>query len=265
MTLRFQSLSSSSAGNCLVLWTDQTRIIIDCGLASMRRTHEVLENSLQDPRKVDAVIISHMHRDHINHHSLRVLDEYGLTVWVSGRCLGQLKGKHFNGHKFRSMALNTFSSQELTVGDLAIQPFDVPHQPIYPNCGFAVRYRDGRHWRHAVIVTDFHNGRSALEYLIDADFVFVEANHDPDLLARYSNPNSRFHMSNPKTAELLHTAYMQSRKKPKTVMLGHLSAQRNTERHALKEVQHIFHRNGTAMGFELCTAPLLDASRIIEV
>jgi phosphoribosyl 1,2-cyclic phosphodiesterase len=265
MTLHFQSLSSSSAGNCLVLWTDKTRVIIDCGLASMRRTREVLENNLQDPRNVDAVIISHMHGDHINHHSLRVIEEYGLTVWVSGRCLGQLKGKHFNGHKFHSIDLKTFSDRAMTVGDLSIQPFEVPHQPIYPNCGFAVKYKAGGHWKHAVIVTDFHNGRNALAHLIDADFIFVESNHDLGLLAKYSNPNSRFHMSNPKTAELLYTAYMQSCKKPKTVMLGHLSAQRNTEPYALKEVHKIFQTNETDMGFELCAAPLLDVSRIIEV
>jgi phosphoribosyl 1,2-cyclic phosphodiesterase len=231
----------------------------------MRRTREVLETNLKDPRHVDAVIISHMHGDHINHHSLRVIEEYGLTVWVYERCLNQLKGKHFNGHKFRSMDLKTFSDTPLTIGDLWIQPFEVPHQPTHLNCGFAVRYKENMVWKSAVIITDFHNGSGALGYLIDSDFIFLESNHDPDLLARYFNPNSRFHLSNPKSAELLHTAYIQSSKKPKTVMLGHLSSQRNTEQYALKEVQGLFQKNGTAMDFQLCTAPLQASSVPVEI
>jgi phosphoribosyl 1,2-cyclic phosphodiesterase len=265
MSLFFQSLSSSSAGNCLVLWTDRTRILIDCGLASMRRTREVLEQNLRDPRHIDAVIVSHMHGDHINHQSLRVIDEYGLEVWVFEQCLGQLKGKHFNGHKFSKIDLKTFSAASWSVGDLLIQPFEVPHQPIYPNWGFVVRYREHGRWKKAVIVTDFHNGENALGYLIDADFIFIESNHDLGLLAKYFNFNSRFHMSNPKTAELLYTAWMQSCHKPKTVMLGHISAQRNTERNALEEVQRVFREHETDTAFELCAAPLQESSRVIEI
>ncbi len=265
MPLRFQSLSSSSAGNCLALWSDQTRVLIDCGLPSMRRTREVLENNLGNPGAVDAVFVSHMHGDHINHNSLRVLEEYGLTVWVYEPCLGQLRGKHFNGFKFKSIGLKAYSDQALTIGDLSIQPFEVPHQPSHPNCGFAVRFRDGLEWKTAVIVTDFHSGSAAFGYLMDADFIFVESNHDLGLLARYANPNSRFHMSNPKTAALLYAVYTQSRRKPGTIMLGHLSAQRNTEQYALEEVQRVFRGNGTEAEFDLCTAPREEASRIIEI
>lgn len=264
MALFFQSLSSSSSGNCLVLRTDHTRIVVDCGFSSMRKTREILAN-LGDPRHVDAVVISHMHGDHISHHSLRVLDEYGLTVWVYERCLNQLKGKHFNGYKFRSMALNTYTCKPLTIGDLEIMPFEVPHQPTHLNCGFAVRFQENGGWKNAVIVTDFHNGQNALPYLVDADFIFLESNHDPGLLAKHFNPNSRFHMSNPKTAELLHTAYTQSRSKPAAVMLGHLSSRRNTEACALSEVQRCFQRNETGLDFDLCAAPLFESSRVVEI
>ncbi len=265
MALHFQSLSSSSAGNCLVLWSERTRVLIDCGLPSMRRTREVLEKNLEDPRNVDAVIISHMHGDHINHHSLRVIQEYGLKVWTSERCLGQLRGKHFNGYNFKSLDLETYSQNALTIGDLSIQPFQVPHEPTHPNFGFAVRYQEGRTWKHAVIATDFHNGKTALDYLIDADFIFIESNHDLGLLAKYANPNSRFHMSNPKTSELLYTARVQSRKKPAAVMLGHLSEQRNTAQYALKEVEKTFQKNGTSLDFELYAAPRQEPGRVVEI
>ncbi len=265
MTLRFRSLCSSSAGNCLVLWSDTTRIIIDCGLGSMRRTRAVLQNNLPDLRSVDAVVISHMHGDHINRHSLRVIADYGLPVKVHERCLDQLRERHIEGHRFPTPKLETFSDRHFTIGDLTIQPFEVPHHPSYPNFGFSVRYRENGGWKRAVIVTDFHNGEDALEYFIDADFIFVESNHDLELLKRHFNPNSRFHMSNPKTAELMCTAYVQSTKKPHTVMLGHLSAQRNTEHVALEEMRGCFRVREVGVDFRLLAAPLREAGRIVEI
>jgi len=265
MSLHFRSLSSSSSGNCLLLWSDNTRIIIDCGLSSMRRTRELLENNLGNPLHVDSVIVSHTHGDHINHQSLRVIDEYGLNLMLNERCIDQLRGKHFNGYKFRSMSLNTFSNKSFMVGELCIQPFDIPHNPKVPNCGFVVKCREGRNWKTVVIATDFYDFRDIWGYFKDADFIFVESNHDPGLLAKYFNPNSRFHMSNPKTAELLYTARRQSRNKPHTVMLGHLSSQRNSEKHALGEIKRFFKENGTEMAFNLFAAPLYESSRLIEI
>ena len=57
--------------------------------------------------------------------------------------------------------------------------------------------------RTIVICTDFYDPSDALPHLADADFVFVEANHDVQLLREYFNPNSRFHLSNGETARLL--------------------------------------------------------------
>ena len=265
MSLHFKSLSSSSAGNCLVLWSDKTRIIIDCGLPSMRRTRELLENNLGNPAHIDSVIISHMHSDHINHQSLRVIEEYGLKLRVYEKCLNQLRGKHYNGHRFKSFGLDTFSDKCFTVGDLSIQPFEVPHNPNFLNCGFVVRCKEDKNWKTAVIATDFHNSLNISNYFVDVDFIFVESNHDLGLLAKYFNPNSRFHMSNPKTGELLYCAYVQSRKKPHTVMLGHLSRERNTETCALRETKRVFQEKGVDLYFKLLAAPSYESSKLIEI
>lgn len=265
MSLRFQSLSSGSSGNCLLLWSDHARVIIDCGLPTMTRARELFANSLGNPAHVDAVIVSHMHSDHINYYSLRVIEECGLKLMVNERCLNQLRGKHFKGYKFKSIQFQTFSGRSFGLGDLTIQPFEVPHSPGFPNCGFVVRCRDNGKWSTAVIATDFHSGRAVLEHFVDADFIFAESNHDPGLLAKYYNPNSRFHMSNPNASEMLRAAYEQSRNKPHTIMLGHLSARRNTERHAFEEMRRAFRENGTQLGFRLFAAPRYESSVLVEV
>jgi phosphoribosyl 1,2-cyclic phosphodiesterase len=265
MPLYFKSLSSSSSGNCLVLWSDRTRVILDCGIRSIRGTRGLLEDNLEDPKNVDEVIISHMHGDHINRYSLKVLNEYGLRVRVHERCLDQLREKHIKDHRFNSLDLKTFSDESFIVGDLSFQPFEVPHHPNYPNFGFVVSYKEGKSWKNAVFVTDFNDGEAALDHFTDADFIFVESNHDLDLLAKYFNPNSRYHMSNPKTAQLLCMTCSQSKKKLHTVMLGHLSPKRNTESFALEEMQGAFRENGLDLNFRLFAAPLYVSSRVVKI
>ncbi len=71
-------------------------------------------------------------------------------------------------------------------------------------------------------------------------------------------------MSNPKTADLVYTACTQSRKKPKAVVLGHLSNQRNTEQYAMGEMRRVYQQNETDMTFRLLAAPLYDPGKLIE-
>jgi phosphoribosyl 1,2-cyclic phosphodiesterase len=104
-----------------------------------------------------------------------------------------------------------------------------------------------------------------VKHLTDADFIFIESNHDLDLLQQYYNPNSLFHMSNPKTAQLLSLARKKSRKPPKEVMLGHISSQRNKPEIALEETRNAFEENEVDLDFELSYAPLREGSEVVEV
>lgn len=261
MAFYFKSLCSSSSGNCLLLWTDTTTVIIDCGLGSMKRTRRILTENLPSPQKLDAVIISHLHGDHISYYPLRVLEQYHPSIWLHKTSLKHLKQKHFNGYGFAKLNLKPFTNRKFTVGDLTFEPFQLPHHPDYPTYGFVIEHQREK----AVIATDFNYWQNSIEYFIDADFIFVEANHDLDLLERYFNPNSQFHMSNPQTAQLLHTVRRQSKKIPKTVMLGHISSQRNTPNIALREVTATFETNAGKLDFRLCAAPLETAGEVIEI
>ncbi len=261
MPLHFKSLRSSSSANCLLVWTDRTRVLIDCGLGSMKRTRQVLTQNLSHPLNIDAVIISHTHTDHIGHYSLRVLDSLGVKVRVHERCVSQLKDKHFKGRGFGSLQLKPFAESSFKVGDLNFQAFEVPHNPLYPTHGFVIKHKHSK----MVIATDFNNWDSSLEHFVDSDFIFVECNHDLELLARHFNPNSRFHLPNPETGRLLCAARKHSKKPPQAVMLGHLSSIRNRPDIALKEVERSFARAGLELDFSLVAAPRVEASEAVKL
>lgn len=261
MSLQFQSVVSSSSGNCLALWTPNTRILIDCGLSSMKRTRHALTAIFGDPSTIDAVLLTHAHSDHISYYPLRVLEEYNQTIHIHTDNLDLIEQKHFRNYEFKGLNFQPFEYTEFTVGDLLIKPFEVNHNPAFPTFGFQIFYKN----KKVVIATDFCTGADIFENFLDADFIFVESNHDLDLLDRYFNPNSYYHMPNPHTADLLVNIINQSKNKPKTIMLGHLSNQRNKPQIAIKETTQAFQKANTKIDFELTTAPLKEHSKIINI
>ncbi len=261
MPLTFQSLRSSSRGNCLLVRTDRANVLIDCGLGSMKRTRELLNKHVGNPQAIDALVVSHMHSDHISYYPLRVFEKEGIEVRVHESCLSQLKERHFNGYGFDLLKLKPFGEREFRVGDLTFQPFEVPHNPFFPTYGFIVRYKNIK----AVIAADFNDWEDVLGHFVDSDFIFVESNYDLELLRLHYNPNSQFHMPNPETGRLLCRMRSDSRKPPHVVMLGHLSLIRNKPQIALKEIEHRFRDKGIELDFELLAAPGLNASEAVKI
>ncbi len=86
-----------------------------------------------------------------------------------------------------------------------------------------------------------------------------------ELLEQFYNPNSQFHMPNPETGNLLLNAVGNSRKAPSTVMLGHISSQRNKRDLARGETVSVFEEAGRQINFELLTAPLRECGEVIEI
>jgi phosphoribosyl 1,2-cyclic phosphodiesterase len=265
MGIYFKSICSSSSGNGLMLWTGKSCVLIDCGFGSQISCEKTLSKQFLQKPAVNAVVVTHNHGDHINYSSLRVLEKYGLPVRIHESSVNQLQEKHFMGHRFDRLTLEPFSDGSFEAGDLCFQPIKVPHQPDYPTYGFSIRCRQEGLWRKVVIASDLYDGQSILEHLIDADFIYIESNHDPALLALYPNYNSHFHMSNSKTGELLYISRGKSKRIPKAVMLGHLSFQRNKAELALHSIRAIFKNGGLKPDFKIYVAPRYEASSTIEI
>ena len=271
MPLYFKSICSSSKGNCLALWSDNTRILIDCGLSSMKRTRYALSSlfshaantscSCNVTTGIDSILLTHNHSDHISHYPLRVLEELECTIRIQEDCVNQLKEKHFNGYGFKKLNIMPFKNKQFNIGEFSIKPFEVNHNPAYPTYGFQITYQD----KKVVIATDFCEWENVFEYFVDADFIFVESNHDLELLRQYYNPNSQFHMPNPETGNLIFNIIENSEKTPSTIMLGHISDQRNERDLAHRETVSVFEEAGKQIEFELLTAPLTECSDLIQI
>jgi phosphoribosyl 1,2-cyclic phosphodiesterase len=263
LALHFQSLRSGSSGNCLMLWTGQTRVLIDCGFASQASCEKSLRQAAGDLSAIDAVILSHAHSDHISYSALRVLQRHRVPIRLHEHCLATLDSRHSLCDGFDGLRIEPFPDEAFRVGDLVFQPVQVPHHPGLATHGFVVRPVGSA--QKIVVMTDFFDWRGLVEQFTDAHFVYVEANHDCGLLRQYPNFNSHYHLNNEKTGALLYHARRESRSAPRAVMLGHLSEQRNTPELALDAIHDAFGMNGARPDFELFVAPRYEPSPPITV
>jgi ribonuclease BN (tRNA processing enzyme) len=264
MTLSFQSFRSSSSGNCLALWSGETSILFDFGVRSLRDCRALLGGHQEAHGPVDAVLISHSHGDHCSRDALRVLGNAGIDVRAHPHVVPLLRARHDRG-TWTLPPVHAFSGNTFSVGDFDITAVALPHAPDIPNFGFVVRAGHGTDRRTVVIATDFHDAAPLLPYLPGADFLFVEANHDLELLRQHFNPNSRYHLNNVKTASLLCQAVREGGFAPAAVVLGHLSDERNREQLATDEVHRAFRAHGLRVPFVLETAPKFAASRVFRI
>ncbi len=265
MSVYFQSLCSSSGGNCLTLWTDQTRVIFDCGFGSMKRTRAALLAFTEGPERPHGVILSHVHSDHISHYPLRVLQQLDVPVYIHREALPQLQERHFDYYAFGGLRILPFGDEGFSINEFRFTPIELAHHPGMATYGFSVEVSHSDSIIRLVVMTDFCRWNEVVDHLVDADFIFVESNHDLDLLRKYFNPNSRFHLSNPQTAELLCMARKRSRRAPVAVMLGHISPQRNDQRIAIRETRNAFKHRDLPLDFELLAAPLREPSPVVTI
>ena len=230
-------------------------------LRSLGVEEKALQNYADNFFQDTAVLITHNHSDHISYYPLRVMQDCGLDVYVHSDNIDQLKCIHFNGDKFTRLKIRPFKNKKFQIADMTIKPFEVVHNPYFPTYGFEIYCED----KKAVFVTDFCEWENIFSHFIDADFIFVESNHDPKLLQLYYNPNSLYHMPNPETGNLLVNCFKESKKKPQFVCLGHISSRRNKPSIAINETKRSFRKAGSEINFELLAAPLREAAELITI
>jgi phosphoribosyl 1,2-cyclic phosphodiesterase len=213
---------------------------------------------------IDGVVISHLHSDHIHYSSLRVLEDCRVPIYVYEKEIRHLAARHFRQSPFLDLKTRPFFDRPFLIGDFSIQPFRVPHDGIRQTFGFEISIRRNGRRKKVAIATDFWDWRAISGWFENADFIYVEANHDPALLRVHPNPRSHFHLSNENCGRLLGRALSESKTLPSAVMLGHLSEVRNRPQLARQTVLEVLDGNEN-QGMGLHIAPRYEPSEEIQI
>lgn len=220
MPMIFQSFRSGSSGNALLLATAATRLLIEFGIRTKRDSRQVVETIAAGDGPVTAALISHLHADHASPYGLATLAEAGIPVYLPAKA-------RLDASLPAELNPRWYDRPPLAIGDITILPWPVRHAPGVPTYGFIAKTHSGQRERTAGIFTDLRCWDEALlQQLTRCDFIYLECNHDRQLLREHPNYASRYHLANPNTA-LFVRALLQRGARPGAIMLGHLSEERN--------------------------------------
>ncbi len=222
--LNFCSLYSGSSGNSLFVQSDNTKILVDCGV-SCKKVEEALKTIEVDSSSIDAILITHEHIDHVRGLSI-FASKYNVPVFAS---LNTFDYMEKTTTKINQKNLKNFQiNDKFTIGDLEISPFAIPHDAVNP-CGFNISNNNNK----ISIATDIgHMTNSILKELEGSSFVLLESNYDTSVLkccsypftlkTRISGPTG--HLSNKIASKTLSYLFKNGLK---SAMLGHLSKESN--------------------------------------
>ncbi|MDP0500023.1 MAG: MBL fold metallo-hydrolase [Verrucomicrobiota bacterium JB022] len=225
--MRFQVLGSSSSGNCALLETDDSCVLIDAGFSG-RQIKTLLREAGRTVDDLHAVFITHEHGDHAT--GVKGLSQQRPNLpFFANYDTAQAIQRPLK----RDVRWVIFETQKsFKFRDIEVATCRIPHDAYEP---VAYSFTTGGYdlfnpRRKLAWITDLgHTTDCVRELAADADVLVLESNHDPDLLAndpfRPASVKARIsgthgHLSNAAAA-----GFLQSFHQPRWrhLLLAHLS------------------------------------------
>ena len=244
--MKFCSLYSGSSGNSIFIASDNTRVLIDAGLAG-KKIDDALKHIGEEASSIDGIFITHEHIDHIK--GVGVLSrKYDIPIYANDNTWAVMEkniGK-IKEHNIRIMDRRS----SITINDLEIRSFNIPHDAIAP-VGYTVSYAG----KNASVVTDFGVFTEEIrDNIIDSDIILLESNHDVNMLRMGPYPyklklrvlGENGHLSNEDCGSAIVSLLKNDKKKQ--IVLGHLSGTNNHPDLAYQTVVDVLSANGIRPG-----------------
>jgi len=224
--LQVASLGSGSAGNALLVRSNTTVLLLDCGF-TLKETTARMQRLGLSPANVDGILLSHEHGDHVRGVG-PMSRKFAKAVWLTHGTFNTLRDNRFTHSHLIS------AHQPFSIGDIQIDPFPTPHDAS-ESCQFVFAHESARF----ACVTDLGTCTPHVEKKLGGvTGLLVERNYDEDLLRNGPYPpslqariRSDFgHLGNVQAGELVERL---DHSGLQTILLGHLSEQNNTDEAAL--------------------------------
>ncbi len=264
--MRLCSIASGSSGNCIYVGHASTHLLIDAGISGKRIEQGLCEIGV-DPKSLGGILITHEHSDHIQ--GVGVLArKYQIPLYgtVETFCAMQ-KGKTSVG-KIDQMLFQPVRPEEgFMIGEIKVHPFSVSHDAANP-----VAYSFTADGQKIGMATDLGvYTEKTVEHLMDSEILYLESNHDVNMLMVGSYPyylkqriiGDHGHLSNDLAAELLCKLHHNGLKH---VVLAHLSKENNYPELAYETVKaELLMKVGEAAMPHLFVAPRDVPSEIVQI
>jgi len=223
-------LASGSKGNAIFVSTPDTAVLVDAGLSGIEIQRRMAAVG-RTPDDLKAIIITHEHTDHVK--GAGVLSRrFNIPVYVTSDTFNACKGLG------KIDQINFFEcGSAFDIGSLAVNPFSISHDACDP-AGLTLKHQG----KKIGIATDLGIVTNLVRtHLSRANALYIEANHDPDMLMTGPYPwhlkqriQSRTgHISNQNARDLVAQI---CHKDLDHVVLAHLSEENNCPEKAAIEI-----------------------------
>ena len=236
--MKFSVIGSGSKGNVTYLETNNTKILIDCGL-SFKQINVRLKGHDLSLQNLDGVLITHEHTDHVAGLDV-LLRNIGTTVYMTETTYESLKYK-VKENISESLVSFITPYEKIMINDCEILPFSISHDAS-DAVGYVI-YAEGK---KIVYITDIgYLPIKDYELLENADAYVFESNYDVTLLFTSDRPfylkqridSVKGHVSNNDSA------YNMAKlvgNKTKQIVLAHPSRECNTADVAISTYDEVF-------------------------
>lgn len=224
--MRFASIGSGSAGNCMVIEQKSTKLLLDCGFGAREVLTRLQKLDIQ-PEQITGILITHEHDDHAKG-AFKLAAKYNIPVWLSHGTLKMCERYLPEHTKVQCNVIDSHVSFEIE--NLQITPYPVPHDAREPT---QFSFYDGQ--RKLGVLTDAGSSTPYIEQVLNqSDALVLECNHDLNMLENgpyawtlKKRVSSRLgHLDNASAARLLASL---DNSKLKHIIAAHLSAKNNTQ------------------------------------
>jgi phosphoribosyl 1,2-cyclic phosphodiesterase len=245
MGMRFTILASGSTGNASIIDAGEAKLMVDAGL-SAKKLEQLMETREFDPRKLDGILVTHEHNDHIK--GLSVLArKYELPVYANEKTWRAME-KHVadipDNKRHIVETGGTFS-----FGGLRVESFPISHDAADP-----VGYCFVHGGLKLSFATDLgYVSEKVMEKIRDSDVLILESNHDVEMLRVGAYPwnikrrilSDIGHLSNETAGEALVNVIRTGN--VRRVYLAHLSRDCNLMDLARMTVESVVEENGYSL------------------
>lgn len=223
------AIASGSSGNCFYIGNSKLNqgIIVDAGI-SARQFFFRMAMLNRSPESIKGIFITHEHKDHVKGADV-LARRFNIPIFATK------KTAQNNFLCSDESLLNTIKNNEsIDIAGMTIEAFPKSHHADDP-VSFNIQAD-----KKASIITDaVYACKNIAENVLDSDFLFLESNHDENMLVTGKYPyflkklikSDIGHLSN-KQAALCVLEYASP--KLKHIVLSHLSKVNNTQQLALK-------------------------------
>lgn len=227
-----------------------TSLLVDAGIPSQKGLARALSDCGRCWDDIDAVLVSHLHADHIHAAGAACCARHDVPILLHERNVRAFSRRVLTRTP-SAAPLRPFGDETFAVGTIRVRPFIVPHDAEGVTCGFLLSAPAAHGEARVALATDLgHGGNGLSESFVDSDLILIESNYDPAALSRSSRRDRARvdsdvgHLSNEQAGRFLARVMLASRRLPRAVILCHLSADHNTPARATATVREILSRYG---------------------